>query len=51
MEPALLPGDAEFKGYDEKIVQDLLIKTDNVRFQRELYYSPSLKKSYRAQIP
>jgi hypothetical protein len=51
VDTALLPGDAEFKGYDEKIVQDLLIKTDNVRFQRELYYSPSLKKSYRAQVP
>ena len=25
-----LPADAEFKGYEEVIVQDILLKTDNV---------------------
>ena len=46
-----LPSDAEFKGYKDKVVQDLLIKTDNVKFQRELYYSSSLKKTYIADVP
>ena len=46
-----LPDDAEFKGYEYKVVQDVIIKTDNVEFQREVYYSSSLKKSYRGVIP
>ncbi len=46
-----LPQDAEFKGYEEKVVQDLLIKTDNVKFKRELYYSSFLKKTYIADVP
>jgi regulator of replication initiation timing len=46
-----LPPDAEFKGYEEKVVQDLLITTDNVRFQREAYYSPSRKKTYLGPLP
>lgn len=46
-----LPDDAEFKGYEEKVVQDLLIKTDNVRFKREIYYSSSLKKTYIGDVP
>jgi hypothetical protein len=46
-----LPEDAEFKGYETKVVQDLLITTDNVRFQREAYYSPSRKRTYLGTIP
>lgn len=46
-----LPDDAEFKGYTEKVVQDLLIKTDNIRFNREVYYSPILKKTYIGDVP
>ena len=33
----LLPEDAEFKGYEDVIVQDIKIKTDNVRFRKEKY--------------
>ncbi len=46
-----LPHDAVFKGYDYKVVQDVVIKTDNVEFQREVYYSSSLKKTYSGDIP
>ncbi len=46
-----LPEDAEFKGYKYKVVQDLIIKTDNVRFKREIYCSPSMKKTYLGKIP
>ncbi len=48
---AQLPEDAEFKGYEEKVVQDLLMKRDNVRFKREVYYSPSLQKTYSGKVP
>jgi hypothetical protein len=46
-----LPEDAEFNGYEEKVVQDLIIKTDNVKFLRESYYSPSLQKTYLGDVP
>jgi hypothetical protein len=39
------------KGYEEKVVQDLIIKTDNVKFIRAMYHSPSLKKIYLGKIP
>jgi regulator of replication initiation timing len=48
---SILPEDAEFKGYDTVIVQDLKIETDNVEFKKELFYSKSQKKSYRGQLP
>ncbi len=48
---AILPADAIFKGYEENIVQDILLKTDNVRFLKEKYYSPSLGCTYLAELP
>jgi hypothetical protein len=47
----ILPDDAVFKGYKRVIVQDLTIKTDNVEFKKEIYYSPSLNKTYIAPLP
>lgn len=46
-----LPSDAKFKGYEEVIVQDLRIETDNIRFRKEKYYSASARKSYLAALP
>jgi hypothetical protein len=46
-----LPEDARFKGYEDKVVQDLIIKTDNVRFKREIYYSASMKKTWLGKVP
>ena len=46
-----LPDDAIFKGNEPKVVQDVIIKTDNIEFQREVYYSPSLRKTYLGPIP
>lgn len=47
----ILPDDAVFKGYKRVIVQDIEIKTDNVEFEKEIYYSPSLNKTYIAPLP
>ena len=47
VDPARLPADAEFKGYDDVIVQDIKIETDNVLFHKEKFYS----KSERAGVP
>ena len=51
MDQAVLPGDAVFKGYEELVVQDILLKTDNIRFLKEKYYSPSLGRTYLAELP
>ena len=51
VEPSLLPADAVFKGYQSLVVQDIAIKLDNVEFKKELYYSPSLKKTWVAPTP
>jgi hypothetical protein len=49
--PEILPPDAIFKGYQRVVVQDLKIEPDNVEFQKEVYYSPSQKKTYLAELP
>jgi len=41
--PDLLPVDAEFKGYEEVVVQDIKLTTDNVLFRKQKYYSPQRK--------
>jgi hypothetical protein len=51
IDPKQLPDDAQFKGYDDVIVQDVVFRTDNIRFRKEIYYSPSQKRTYRADLP
>ena len=51
VDKSLIPDDARFNGYEYKVVQDVVIKTDNVEFQREVYYSSTLKKTYTAAVP
>jgi hypothetical protein len=48
---SILPEDAEFKGYEDVVVQDIKITTDNVLFHKEKYYSPSTHQSYLAELP
>jgi hypothetical protein len=47
----ILPEDAEFRGYEDVIVQEIKIETDNVLFRKEKYYSPSEGKAYTAELP
>ncbi|MCP4405344.1 MAG: transposase [bacterium] len=51
VDPASLPADAAKKGYEDTVVQDVIIRTDNVRFHREASYSASLKKTYLGPLP
>jgi hypothetical protein len=51
VDPARLPADAEFKGYDDVLVQDIRIQTDNVLFHKEKFYSRRERQAYRAELP
>ncbi|HEY6372501.1 MAG TPA: transposase [Candidatus Sulfotelmatobacter sp.] len=51
LDRALLPPDAQFKGYEDVVVQELHIGTDNVRFRKEKYYAPSTGQTYLAPLP
>jgi len=51
VDPVQLPPDAEFKGYEDVVVQDIKIETDNVLFRKEKFYSPTEHKSYLAELP
>ncbi|MDA0734712.1 MAG: transposase [Chloroflexi bacterium] len=51
VDPAVLPPDAQFKGYEKVVVQDLVVHTDNVLFRKEKFYSPSRRKTYLAELP
>jgi len=51
VDPACLPPDAVFKGYDEVVVQDVIFRTDNVLFQKEKFYSPAQHHTYLAALP
>jgi len=46
-----LPDDAKFQGYQSVVVQDIVIKTDNIEFKKQIYYSSSLKKTFMADLP
>ena len=46
-----LPKDVIFKGYEEVIVQDIKLVTDNIKFRKKKYYSPSTKKTYLSKLP
>jgi FtsZ-binding cell division protein ZapB len=47
----LLPADAQFKGYETVVIQDIQLRTDNVRFHKEKFYSPSQQQTYLAALP
>jgi hypothetical protein len=46
-----LPPDAKFKGYEDVVVQGIKIITDNIKFERAIYYSPSQGKTFLAPLP
>ena len=45
-----LPDDLEFKGYEEKTIQNIIIQADNVLYRMERWYSPSTGMTYTAQL-
>ncbi|MDD5269159.1 MAG: hypothetical protein PHO08_18915 [Methylococcales bacterium] len=51
MDKAGLPDDLVSKNYEDVVVQDLIIITNNVKYRREVYYSPSQHKSFLGELP
>ena len=51
VDPSVLPKDAQFKGYQDVVVQDILLRTDNILFHKQKYYSASTRKTYMAELP
>jgi len=51
VDKSILPDDAEFKGYEKVVVQEIVITTDNVEYMKEIYYSPSQHKAYMGKLP
>ena len=51
VDPARLPPDAVFKGYEDVVVQDVIFRTDNVLFRKEKFYSPAQHTTYLASLP
>jgi len=51
VDPALLPPDAERKGYVEFVVQDVALRTDTVLFCCARWYAASTRRSYQAPLP
>ena len=50
IDKSILPHDAKHNGYRRVIKQNIKFKTDNVEYRLERYYSPSLKKTYEAEL-
>ncbi len=46
-----LPSDAEFKGHEPFVVQEVVLRTDTVRYLREKWYAPSTGRTYLAPLP
>ena len=51
IDKSILPEDAQRKGYSDLVIQDIKIVTDNVKYRREMVYSPSTGKTYLGKLP
>lgn len=51
VDPTSLPPDAQFKGYEEVVVQDLRLQVETICFRKEVYYSPSRRRRFTASLP
>jgi hypothetical protein len=51
VDPTTLPEDAQFKGHQPVVVQDILLSSEVIRFLKEKYYSPDQQQTYTAPLP
>jgi Transposase IS66 family len=51
LDKSQLPSDIVSKGYEITIGQNIIFCSNNIRYEREKYYSPSLNTTYIAPLP
>ncbi len=51
VDPASLPADAEFKGYEDVVAQDVIFQANNICFHKEKYWAPSMGRTILAPMP
>ena len=51
VDKTILPSDAAYVGERKVVIQNLVIKTDNVAYYLKRYYSRSLNKVFEAELP
>jgi hypothetical protein len=51
VDKTILPSDAVFVGERKVVIQNIVIKTDNVAYYLKRYYSRSLNKVFEAELP
>jgi len=51
LDTSSLPKDVVFKGHETVIIQDIVIQQEVIEFKKEVYYSPSLHKTYVSSVP
>ncbi len=51
VDPSTLPPDAVRMPNEPKVVQDVVVKPNNILFQRHVYYSAKQNKFYRGPLP
>ena len=51
VDPAQLPPDAQFVGYEDVVVQELRMEPHNIRFRREIWFSAKERRHIHAALP
>jgi hypothetical protein len=51
VDPSILPEDARFRGYEDVVVQDILLRPNNIQFHKQKFYSSIMHKTYLAELP
>jgi hypothetical protein len=51
VDKSILPNDAVFKGYSCVTIRDINLEPWNTNYRREVFYSPSERKTYSGELP
>jgi len=51
VDKSILPNDAVFKGYSCVTIRDINLEPWNTNYRREVFYSPSKRKTYSGELP
>jgi len=51
VDKSILPNDAVFKGYSCVTIRDIIVEPWNTNYKREVFYSPSERKTYSGDLP